>query len=128
MATYETDKHFTNSLRRNLDLIQILKYNLEDLKSLDIHKTLSADKNMKGDCAALLQALNAFLFKLQAKAPTAFGGVMKVMQRDQLHDISLHLDVIYMIDNLSEVSVALQEELNALFAKEDAENIISPTN
>lgn len=128
MAIYETDKHFTNSLRRNLDLIQLLKYNLEDLKGLELHKTLSADKNMKGDCAALLQALNAFLFKLQAKAPTAFGRVMKVMQRDQLHDISLHLDVIYMIDNLSEVTVALQEELNALFAKEDAENIISPTN
>lgn len=118
MATYETDKHFTNSLRRNLDLIQLLKYNLEDLKGLELHKTLAAEKNMKGDCAALLQALNAFLFKLQAKAPTAFGGVMKVMQRDQLHDISLHLDVIYMVDNLPDVTVALQEEMDKVLALE----------
>lgn len=119
MATYETDKHFTNSLRRNLDLIQLLKYNLDDLKSLELHKTLPADKNMKADCADLLRGLNAFLFKLQKKAPYAFGGVMKVMQRDQLHDISLHLDVVYMVDNLTDVTVALQEELDKVFALEE---------
>lgn len=117
MSTYESDQHFTSSLRRNLDLIQLLKYNLDDLKSLEIHKTLSADKSMKGDCAALLLALNAFLFKLQKKAPSAFGGVMKVMQRDQLHDLSLHLDVVYQIDNLQDVTVALQEELEKVLGE-----------
>lgn len=113
----ESDKHFKNSLRAILDLIQLLKYNLEDFRSLDIHKDIDASKNMKPDVVILLQALNGFLFKMKGKcSPETFSALSRIMQRDKLHDISLHLEVAYLIDNLPDITLALQHEIDALKA------------
>lgn len=113
-TTYESDKHFKHSLRTILDLIQLLKYNLDDFKSLKIHKDIPGNKNMKSDCAALLLALNGFLFKLQQKAPESFGRLLHIMQRDKLHDLSLHLEVVYLIDNLPDITESLKLEIDLL--------------
>lgn len=113
-ATYESDKHFTQSLRAILDLIQLLKYNLDDFKSLEVHKDIAGPKSMKPDCTALLLALNAFLLKLQAKASGTFGPLLHIMQRDKLHDLSLHLEVVYLIENLPDITAALQLEVDLL--------------
>ena len=116
-----SDKEFVNTLRIILDLISLLKYNLETFKGLDIHKEEeTAKKNMRPDCVILLQAINAFLFKMKGKCSAeTFRAISQTMQRDKLHDLSLHLDVVYLIDNLPDITAALQMEIDLKKSKTD---------
>lgn len=110
MITKEQD--FQNSLRIILDLIQLLKYNLEVFKGHSVHKEVLKQKDMRPDVAALQLSLNAFVMKQKQKcSPDVFRGLMTLMSRDQLHDISCHLDVIYGIQDLSKITEFLREEI-----------------
>lgn len=109
-----------NSLRRTLDVIQLLKYELEEFKQLDIHNEIPSHKNLKADIAILLQAVNGFLFRLKSKVqPETFAALSRIIQRDQLKDMSLLMDVAYQIENLEDVTKALQMEIDALSKKEE---------
>lgn len=107
------DRMFVDNLQVILDLIQMLKYNLDSFKGNDIHKTIDKKRDMRPDCAALINALNAFLFKIKEKCePSTFNELMKIMNRERLHDLSLHLNEMFDIENIEEVTKILVELKN----------------
>ncbi len=101
---------FTKSLSRILDLCQLLKYNLDDFKSMDIHKEiLDNRKNMRSDCASLFTAINNFINQMRVKnTPQVFRDTMQYMERDHLHDISLHMDIVYRVKNITAFTKILE--------------------
>src|ERR1700761_5399150 len=103
MTPEQKDELARNSLRNVVDLLQLLKYSLEWFKDMEFHKAVDPKKNLRPDCAKLIQSLNGFLFAMKNKTGNSKGGVLRIMQRDQLHDLSLLLDETYDIENLPDL-------------------------
>ncbi len=104
------DQTFVDNLQVILDLVQMLKYNVDSFKGNDIHKTVPKNRDMRPDCAALLNSINVFLLRMKQKCePDTWNELMKIMSRDRLHDLSLHLNEMFDIDNITDVTKIIVE-------------------
>lgn len=115
-----SDKLWIDSLRLILDLTQLLKFNLQDFKELETNKELPPAKSLRPDCAQLIQALNGFLLRCNSKT-TNFAELTRIMQRDELHDLSMHIEVVYQISDLAELTNALRVDIERLKAEKEKE-------
>jgi hypothetical protein len=113
MENKTRDRVFIDNLQAILDLVQLLKYNVESFKGNDIHKTVDKKKDMRPDCAALLNALNVFLLRTREKCePATFNELMKIMQRERLHDLSIHLNEMFDIENVDDFTKVIVDIKN----------------
>jgi hypothetical protein len=104
------DKTFVDNLQVILDLIQMLKYNLDSFKGNDIHKTVPKQKDMRIECAALLNAINAFLSRMKQKCdPATWNELMKIMSRERLHDLSLLLNEMFEVENVEDFTKVIRD-------------------
>lgn len=118
----ESDRLWIDSLRLILDLIQLLKFNLEDFKELDKTIVVERTKSLRGDSAVLLQALNGYLLRARSKIGTEpFAELTRIMQRDELHDLSMHIEVVYQISDLPDLTNALRKDIERLRAESTQE-------
>ena len=109
MSTVQ-DKVFVDNLQVILDLVQLLKYNVDSFKGNDIHKTVSKQKDMRPDCVLLLGALNGFLIRLKDKCdPKTFRELMRAMKRERLHDLSILMNEMFEVDNVETVTEVIRE-------------------
>lgn len=112
------DKMFIDNLQVILDLVQMLKYNLDSFKGNDIHKTISKQRDMRPDCAALLNSINAFLLRMKDKCePATFNELNKIMKREKVHDLSLLLIEMAEVENVEDftkVIVDIKNEQKAM--------------
>lgn len=100
---------FLNNVRRTIELIQLLKFQFEEFKTLEITKVLPKDKNLLQPNAILMGGLNAYLAKVKtAVGPEVFREMIETMTREQLGELSLLMDVGAEIGNLEEVIMALR--------------------
>lgn len=109
MTPKEKDDMAATALRNVVDLLQLLKYNVEWFKGLEFHKHIPTDKNLRPDCAKLMNALNAFLFALKEKTGDNITGLLQIMKRDHLHDLSMLLEETYTIDNVADITAAIKQ-------------------
>ncbi len=109
----QQDQIFIDNLQVILDLLQLLKYNVDSFKGNDIHKTVDKKRDMRPDCVSLLNAINVFLLRTKEKcAPDTFNSLMKIMQRERLHDLSIHLNEMFDIDNVEDFTKVIIEIKN----------------
>lgn len=105
---------FASDLKLVLNTLQLLKYNAESFRSLDIHKEIKAGKggDMKTPTAKLLNALNAYLLEMRMQASNeTWRIVMSHMKADHLHDLNVHFAMMQDVVNISEITELLRTEL-----------------
>lgn len=105
---------FAKDLHLVLDTLQLLKYNAESFRSLNIHKEIKAGggSDMKAPTVKLLLALNAYLFDMRKlSSEETWRAVMSHMNSDHLHELNEHFAFIQDIENISVVTDLLRSEL-----------------
>ena len=104
---------FEENLQSIMDLSQMLKYNLDSFKGNDIHKTVDKRKDMRPSCAKLILAINSFLLDMRKNCnPQTFNALLRTMQRDKLHDLSMHMNEMFSVDNVEDFTAVLVEIKN----------------
>jgi len=106
-------KAFLSDMHSIMELLQMLKYNLQSFKENDIHKRVDKNKDMRPSCARLLTSINVYMSDMRKNCdPQTFNAITKTMRREQLHDLSLHMNEMFGVDNVEDFTAVLVEIKN----------------
>lgn len=94
---------FIADLRRTLYLLQILQYNMEDMRLSELCPSF-----IKMDVKGIENAIKRLTSDMYCKDPLRFDVVKSDLKRDQLHDISLLIDWAHNINNVGEILAVLE--------------------
>lgn len=105
MTIEKQAKHFAQFLRRTLILMRLMKYNMDHIR----HESYLPGE-YKQRCAGFVNSINMFLGFQKSKAKTAtWNEINADLEHDRLHDISLLIDEVADIKDITPIIEAIRE-------------------
>jgi hypothetical protein len=104
MTQEQKINEFAKTLRRVLYLFQILEYNLDDLKT-----NSNSSPTINNEVRLFNYRIKALKSEIKYKVGDNWKHVNQELNSDRLHDISLLLERISNVDNISEITEIINQ-------------------